>query len=273
MSADFASLGIEISTGQVNVRTLCPRCSDAHNNRKLTLSCDTERGLFQCFRCGWKGRVNGGIGWTERKPDPSALETRRRKRQFAIDCLLRESVPITHLSAQPARVYLSRRMNRILSMDQYPDLRYHPAARFYHDGTHRGDHLALIGEVRDINGSLVTLHRTYLTETGHKAPVDSVRKLMGVPSGSCSGAAIRLQQAGDTLVLAEGIETALALSLLLCAPAWACISAHGLETVLIPETVRHVHIGADHDKSGTGQRAARSAQARTPTMAGRSARY
>ena len=58
-------------------------------------------------------------------------------------------------------------------------------------------------------------------------------------------------------MLAEGIETALALSLTLQAPAWAAISAHGLETVVIPRTVRQVHIGADNDRNGTGQKAAR----------------
>lgn len=68
---------------------------------------------------------------------------------------------------------------------------------------------------------------------------------------------MRLAEAGSELILAEGIETALALGLMLRLPAWGCISAHGLETVVIPETVREVHIGADHDRSGTGQRAAR----------------
>jgi putative DNA primase/helicase len=115
----------------------------------------------------------------------------------------------------------------------------------------------LLGVVKDITGRVVTLHRTYITEDGHKAPVESGKKLMGVPQGSCSGAAIRLSAASDELVLAEGIETALALSLMLDVPAWACISAHGLETVVIPDTVRRVHIGADNDGSGTGQKAAR----------------
>jgi len=255
MLADFNALGIEIPARRGNARVVCPRCADAHNNRKKTLSCDIERGIFQCFRCGWKGRVGGDIAWTDYKPAPSALETHRRKRQYAIDCILSESVTITHSSAQPARTYLSRRMGRILG--EYPNLRFHPAARYYQDGEHKGDYPALISEVRDINNRLVTLHRTYLTEDGHKAPLDPPRKLMGVPQGSCSGVAIRLAAASDALVLCEGIETALALSLMLDTPAWAAISAHGLETVVIPNSVKTIHIGADNDTSGTGQRAAR----------------
>lgn len=173
-------LGIDLPAKHGSeARTLCPRCSDLHNNRKCTLSVDTERGLFQCFRCGWKGRAGGGIGWTDRRPDSTAIETQRRKRQFAIDAVLGESVPITHPTAQPARTYLSRRMGRILSMSQYPALRFHARARYYHEGKRHGEHAALIAEVRDITGRLVTLHRKYITESGHKAPLDPARNLMG----------------------------------------------------------------------------------------------
>ncbi|VAW71461.1 hypothetical protein MNBD_GAMMA13-1869 [hydrothermal vent metagenome] len=251
----FSALGIEIKTAQQNARAICPRCADVHNNQKKTLSCDTVRGLFQCFRCGWSGRVGGNIGWTDRRPDPSELERNRWKRQRAIDRLMRESVPITDPIAMPARTYLGRRMGRILG--RYPALHFHPKARYYRDGQYQVDHPTLIGEVRDINGRLITFHRTYLTHDGRKADLDPVRKLMGVPVGSCTGAAIRLSAATDTLVLCEGIETALALSLKLHMPAWACISAHGLETVLVPDSVQRVYIGADHDRNNTGQRAAR----------------
>ena len=104
---DFTSIGVDLpySTSN-NVRVICPRCGEYHHNRKKTLSCDTERGLFHCFRCGWKGRVTGGIAWTDYRPDPKALETYRSKRQFAIDCVMRESVPISAESAEIARRYL-----------------------------------------------------------------------------------------------------------------------------------------------------------------------
>jgi putative DNA primase/helicase len=257
---DFTSIGIDLPYATSdNVRVICPRCGEYHHNRKKTLSCDTERGLFQCFRCGWKGRVSGGIGWTDYQPDPTALETHRSKRQFAIDAVLRESVPISAESAQVARRYL--RTRGVLS-DLLPSLRYHPALRYYHDKKCQGEYPALIADVRDITGRLVTLHRTYLTDDGRKAPVESPKKIMGVPQGSCTGAAIRLYTAYDELVIAEGIESALAMSCMLHLPAWAAVSAHGMENVLLPESVRAVHIGADNDKSGRGQDAAEYLAAR-----------
>lgn len=54
----------------------------------------------------------------------------------------------------------------------------------------------------------------------------------------------------------EGIETALALRLALKCRVWACISAHGLESVVLPEKVQSVLIGADNDHNGRGQLAA-----------------
>ncbi|MBL3529144.1 MAG: toprim domain-containing protein [gamma proteobacterium endosymbiont of Lamellibrachia anaximandri] len=104
---------------------------------------------------------------------------------------------------------------------------------------------------------MVSVHRTYLTKYGYKAPVESAKKIMGVPYPlTCSGAAIRLYPAGKTLAIAEGIETALALRVSLRMRVWAAISAHGLETIVIPNKVERVLIGADNDKNGRGQLAA-----------------
>ena len=257
---DFSGIGVVLPyTTSKNVRAICPWCGEYHHNNKKTLSCDTERGLFHCFRCGWKGRVTSEIGWTDCQPDPVALETHRSKRQFAIDSVLSESVPIGTESAEVARRYLR---NRGVMPEAIPSLRYHPALRYYQDLECQGKYPALIADVRDITGRLVTLHRTYLSEDGRKAPVESPKKIMCVPQGSCTGAAIRLYMASDELVIAEGIETALALSCVLHLPAWAAISAHGMEHVLLPECVRAVHIGADNDKSGRGQEAAQNLAAR-----------
>jgi putative DNA primase/helicase len=68
---------------------------------------------------------------------------------------------------------------------------------------------------------------------------------------------VRLGEPDDTLVLAEGIETALAAWALTGIPAWATISAHGLEKfTAIPRHVKKVIICADNDASFTGQAAA-----------------
>jgi putative DNA primase/helicase len=45
-------------------------------------------------------------------------------------------------------------------------------------------------------------------------------------------------------------------------PAWAALSASGIHALILPPEATHVIICADHDASGTGERAARDAAAR-----------
>ena len=113
-------------------------------------------------------------------------------------------------------------------------------------------------------GEAVTLHRTYLTADGHKAPVDAPKKLMRHPSArQLTGGAIRLVPAGTRLAVTEGIETALAVIEATGIPAWATGNAHLLETFVPPPGVSQVLVFADKDRpsrqhpSGHGQEAAR----------------
>ena len=116
---------------------------------------------------------------------------------------------------------------------------------------------ALVAAVRKVDGTLVTLHRTFLTEDGRKAPVEEVKKLMALPEGATiNGASIQLEKPGERLCLAEGIETALSVQYATGLPCWCAISANGLKTVEIPEGVKTVLIFADKDKSDVGMLAA-----------------
>ena len=116
---------------------------------------------------------------------------------------------------------------------------------------------AMTAAVRDVNGRLVTLHRTLLSSFGTKAAVAAPKRLMKLPLGrTISGCAIHIGEPGEILALAEGIETALSVAVSTNLPCWACICAHGLEVVEIPQTVREVLIFADKDRSNTGQCAA-----------------
>lgn len=116
---------------------------------------------------------------------------------------------------------------------------------------------AMCAAVRDVKGRLVTLHRTLLTSFGTKADVAAPKRLMKLPNGrTISGCAIHIGEPGDVLALAEGIETALSVAISTNIPCWACICAHGMEVVEIPEPVKEVLIFADKDRSNTGQRVA-----------------
>jgi hypothetical protein len=116
---------------------------------------------------------------------------------------------------------------------------------------------ALVARVTAPTGNLVTLHRTYLTDDGQKAPVDAPRKLMPYPQDrSLRDSAIRLAPLPPCLGVAEGIETALAVQRMTGMPVWATGSAALLATWEPPAGVKHVTIWADRDRSGAGERAA-----------------
>jgi putative DNA primase/helicase len=72
------------------------------------------------------------------------------------------------------------------------------------------------------------------------------------------GAAWRLGPATVELVVTEGIETALAVRLMMGKPTWAALSATGIEKLWVPETVHCLFIAADHDPDGKGEAAARA---------------
>lgn len=123
------------------------------------------------------------------------------------------------------------------------DLAFLPAAK--HPSGQRLP--AMVAQLRDLGGGLTAVHRTFLTGDGRKAAVDPVRMTLG----RVAGAAVRLHDATDRLVIAEGIETALAASILLDRPAWAAVSAGNMgEALALPEVIRDIIIAADNDAPG-----------------------
>jgi putative DNA primase/helicase len=115
---------------------------------------------------------------------------------------------------------------------------------------------ALVAHIQKPNGTLAGIHRIYLSQAGHKAEISAIdgttppcKKLQAVYSGAISGAACRLFPMGDDgrLAVTEGIETALAVHRMTGLPVWACISAGGLKSVVLPDNVREVFIYADND--------------------------
>ena len=108
-------------------------------------------------------------------------------------------------------------------------------------------------DVAAADGERPVVHRTYLDKFGGKADVPSPRKVLG---SMPTGAAIRLAPATDKLGIAEGIETALAASILFNMPVWAALNAATMQTWSPPADVTTVFVFGDNDASATGQAAA-----------------
>jgi putative DNA primase/helicase len=79
-----------------------------------------------------------------------------------------------------------------------------------------------------------------------------------------SSGAVRfgMPRAGEWLAVSEGIETGLSIAVACAMPAWAALSAGGIEKLLLPPQATHIVICGDHDAGGTGERAARFAATR-----------
>jgi putative DNA primase/helicase len=106
----------------------------------------------------------------------------------------------------------------------------------------------MIGAVQHVERpGIVAVHRTFLAVDGYgKATVEPQRMILG----GARGGAVRLARAGDILMVAEGIETALSAMQATGMPAWAALSTSGMTALVLPETVRTVVILADHDEAG-----------------------
>lgn len=174
----------------------------------------------------------------------------------AIEKVLSECVHLKDPAAVIVKQYLEGR--GIPFRAYYRNLLFHPALSYFEGGVLVGNFPALIAKVEDDDG-LVTLHRTYLTPEGKKAPVPSPKKLMPVPyKGRLSGASIRLfPPPYAELAVAEGIESAIAARYITDTQVWATVSAHGMETLVVPGDVKNVFIFGDNDRSGAGQSAAK----------------
>src|SRR3546814_7694219 len=86
--------------------------------------------------------------------------------------LWNSAAPITE--HDPVGQYLA---NRGLAVPNTGVLRFHAGLDYWHDGHCIGQFPAMLGVVTSPAGELVTIHRTYLTSDGHKAPVPTVKKL------------------------------------------------------------------------------------------------
>ncbi len=129
-------------------------------------------------------------------------------------------------------------------------LRFHP--KCWHGPSARTVP-AMIAPV-SATGRLFGVHRTYLAEPGVKA-FGRESKLM---LGRCRGGAAKLSGGSGSLLIAEGVETAL--SLLAALPdarlrVWAALSASGVGNLVLPPEPGELMLAPDGDAAG--RRAAR----------------
>lgn len=147
------------------------------------------------------------------------------------------------LPGSAAELYLHRRSIRRPSWNDEA-LRCHLAATGIDDRVKRP---ALIAAIRDSEGARQGVQITLLTRHGErKAQVATPRRIVG----GAIGGAVQLDDAAETLLVAEGVETALSASAHFSLPAWALLSAHLMANFVPPAVVQRLVVAADNDAAG-----------------------
>ncbi len=123
------------------------------------------------------------------------------------------------------------------------DLHFHPHLR-HPTGAYAP---AMVAAVRNVDGIVTGLHRTWLRDDGAgKAHLSPAKAMLGI----CRGGAVRLAQVDDELGVSEGIESGFSVQQATGLPVWAALSTSGLSGLVIPAHVRHIVILADGDEPG-----------------------
>lgn len=208
---------------------LCP----FHAEKTPSFTVVPGHGFFKCFGCGSAGDVIGfyrraaGVDFKtavedlaaeaglvpardggrrpllRARPVPTpADDAADRERAIATAReLWRACVPATGTLVE---TYLATRGIDLAAIGGVPPtLRFHPTLP---DRDSRAVWPAMVGAVQGADDKIVGVHRTYLARDGRgKAPIPVAKKMLG----PCWGGAVRFARAGETLALAEGIETAL----------------------------------------------------------------
>jgi putative DNA primase/helicase len=172
-------------------------------------------------------------------------------------------------AGDPVELYLRGRLPGLGAIPS--EIRLHPSLKYWERGAGpqepaicRGAFPAMIMRGFDADGNVVQVHKTYLTAAGTKAPVESPKKTeIGVGSNRF---AVRLgMPSGDTLGVCEGIETALAASILDGIVVWPCHSSSILANFVLPTELRgqikRLVIYADSDPVKAGRKAGSEAAA------------
>jgi putative DNA primase/helicase len=212
------------------LRCRCP----AHNSSGATLALrDTSSGIvFYCHagctrdairdELGRLGLLNGASNECSHSADPERIRQQREAEARDRQRRIRAALHLWHNETVPAEGTIIEAYWRSRGLGDLPIPPTIRASRSWIRHSEGGSRPALIALVEHVDHGLVAIHRTYLTIDGSgKAAFRQPRLSLG-PVG---GAAVRLADTNETLVVAEGIETAASVMVATGLPAWSGLSA------------------------------------------------
>ena len=191
------------------------------------------------------------LGESPQNPSQKPVEAHKASKprvdtkKSAISLWARSRYIMTSYGLQ-GQAYLAKRGIEI--KDGIADLRFHKGAWLKADDGNRLILPAIIAAVRNGQGDIIAVHRTFLDpEKPIKAQIAEPKRALGpLTGGGCW-----LRSEGDVLIVAEGIETALSVGMAFGGAALAAgISAHHLTAMEIPPSFTRIMIAADNDDAG-----------------------
>jgi len=261
----LADLGIP-ETALRNKPGPCPACG---GKDRFRFDNKRGRGDFYCNQC----RPGDGFKLLERVYGWGFSEARRRVIEVAglsdtadvsISAPASHPAPIEPKAIPTDRVRRLRRercavadcddaVTYLTSRELWPlpngcVLSAHASVDYFEDGQRIGRYAAIVADVVDLVGELVTIHVTHL-QNGQKLASHEPRKLFSRMTGR-EGCAVRLMPAADVLGIAEGIETALSAAVLDGLPVWAAVNTALLAKFEPPAGVKRLILYADRDEPG-----------------------
>ena len=254
---------------------LCP----FHQEKSPSFFVNDQKQFWHCFGCGAHG---DGVGWLMRrhslefkdaverlageKPPSEAQRWENSLRaksdehmarsvfDYALDEteLAQQAMAKTiwhHASKIAGTVAETYLRSRGIKLKQIPaSLRFSENGWIfsYEGGWRRSGHPAMIAGIQDSVGRLSAIQTTYLMTDGawHIGRTGAKRPKM--VTGPMVDGAIRLSAPGETLMIAEGAETALAGQQLYNLPSWAATGQARRQSILLPDVVRTVVILAEN---------------------------
>ena len=195
-------------------------------------------------------RGTNGNRFVASAPDPEAIAKREAeaeaKRRKMRDAAMRHWRNAEGQSCAATEKYLTARLGKLpidLADDDSP-IRENVTDN-QETGTAMPTMIALITEPD--TGNPVAIHRTYLSETGGKADVQTAKKVLG-PYRGCG---VVFGPMKKSVVITEGIEDALTIARVTRkSTPIAAIAAGNMEALRLPDTVHTVGICIDEDKAG-----------------------
>lgn len=215
---------------------------------------------------GWNGETIPDLPHVKKRMrqeqvDEAQAEKEARKKSFAKKIFLDAQEKII---GTPVDAYLKGRGIDLSVLGRQPHaIRYHPACPVGNGSTCP----AMICCRQKAEGTLIGVHITYLEEYSGKwqksKDVQPVKKMLGTGPGAfvpiargSSGKPLKEAPDGSGVLLCEGIETALSLSVALPDErVLAALSVTNLKNINLPPAITDVYLCIDVDESGSTARA------------------